>query len=377
MSYLLPNYQRANREFVSGKGGYLVDTEGKQYLDFSSGIGVANLGYDHPKVKQAIARQLDALWHTPNLYQNSLQEKVASQLIGTQNYQAFFCNSGTEANEAALKLIRKASGKEKIITFKNSFHGRTFGSMSATGQDKIHSGFGKIVPGFVYLPYNELSAFEAAIDEEVGGVLLELIQGEGGVLPADKAWIEGVAKICRTKNIILAVDEVQTGIGRTGTLFLTEQYEVEPDIITLAKGLGNGVPVGALLATKELATFFGPGTHGSTFGGNLLAMSAASAVLSVIAEPDFLNDVKRKGDVLRALLEEELLSMENVVAIRGIGFMLGIEVNVSPTEVVEKMAKKGVIALTAGQTVIRLLPPLTLSVAQLKSGVALLKESLD
>lgn len=376
MSYLLPNYQRANREFVSGAGGYLIDSEGQQYLDFSSGIGVANLGYDHPRVKAAVTDQLEKLWHTPNLYQNSLQEQVAAQLIGEKNYQAFFCNSGTEANEAALKLIRKASGKAKIITFIDSFHGRTFGSMSATGQAKIHGGFGAIVPGFVYLPYNDLEAFEAALDEAVGGVLLELIQGEGGVLPADPEWVKAVQRSCQEKGILLAVDEVQTGMGRTGTLYLSEQYELMPDIITLAKGLGNGLPVGAMLAKKELAIYFGPGTHGSTFGGNLVAMSAASAVLGQLSESDFLTCVKRKGDVLKALLEEELLPLATVVDVRGIGFMIGVEVTLPPSEVVETMAQAGVVALTAGHNVVRLLPPLTLTVEQLKTGVAVLKESL-
>lgn len=376
MSYLLPNYQRANREFVSGSGGYLIDGEGQQYLDFSSGIGVANLGYDHPTVKEAVAKQLEKLWHTPNLYQNSLQEQVAEQLIGEKNYQAFFCNSGAEANEAALKLIRKASGKAKIITFIDSFHGRTFGSMSATGQTKIHGDFGAIVPGFVYLPYNDLVAFEAALDDEVGGVLLELIQGEGGVLPADQEWVTAVQKSCQEKGILLAIDEVQTGMGRTGTLYLSEQFGITPDIITLAKGLGNGLPVGAMLATKELAGAFGPGTHGSTFGGNLVTMSAASAVLTALAAPDFLADVKRKGHVLKALLEEELLPLEKVVDIRGIGLMIGIEVTIPPSEVVEAMAQAGVVVLTAGHNVVRLLPPLTLTVEQLKTGVAILKESL-
>ncbi|MBP1041943.1 acetylornithine transaminase [Vagococcus sp. BWB3-3] len=376
MSYLLPNYQRANREFVSGAGGYLIDSEGQQYLDFSSGIGVANLGYDHPRVKAAVTGQLEKLWHTPNLYQNSLQEQVAAQLIGEKNYQAFFCNSGTEANEAALKLIRKASGKAKIITFIDSFHGRTFGSMSATGQAKIHGGFGAIVPGFVYLPYNDLEVFEAALDEAVGGVLLELIQGEGGVLPADPEWVKAVQRSCQEKGILLAVDEVQTGMGRTGTLYLSEQYELMPDIITLAKGLGNGLPVGAMLAKKELAIDFGPGTHGSTFGGNLVAMSAASAVLGQLNESDFLTCVKRKGDVLKALLEEELLPLATVVDVRGIGFMIGVEVTLPPSEVVETMAQAGVVALTAGHNVVRLLPPLTLTVEQLKTGVAVLKESL-
>lgn len=376
MSYLLPNYQRGDREFVSGDGGYLVDADGQQYLDFSSGIGVTNLGYNHPKIKAAVAQQLEKLWHTPNLYQNSLQEQVASQLIGDNQYQAFFCNSGTEANEAALKLIRKASGKSKIITFIDSFHGRTFGSMSATGQTKIHGDFGAIVPGFVYLPYNDLAAFEAALDDEVGGVLLELIQGEGGVLPADLAWVTAVQTSCQEKGILLAIDEVQTGMGRTGTLYLAEQYGLTPDIMTLAKGLGNGLPVGAMLAKTDLAAAFGPGTHGSTFGGNLVAMAAASAVLKELAEPDFLNGVLRKGHVLLALLEEELLPLEKVVDVRGIGFMVGIEVTIPPSQVVEAMAQAGVVALTAGHNVVRLLPPLTLTVEQIKTGVAVLKESL-
>ncbi len=255
MTKLFSNYKRAAIDFASAQGNYLTDTTGKTYLDFSSGIGVTNLGY-HPHVNQALTEQVGKILHQPNLYHNQLQEDVADLLIGDKDYLAFFCNSGAEANEAAIKIARKASGKQEIITFQNSFHGRTFGSMSATGQDKIKQGFGEGVPHFSYAIFNDIDSVKALASEETAAIMLELVQGESGVQPADQDFVKALSDFCKETGIYLIVDEVQTGIGRTGKLFAYEHYDIEPDIFTLAKGLANGVPVGAMLAKSSLGELF-------------------------------------------------------------------------------------------------------------------------
>lgn len=288
MTKLFSNYKRAAIDFASAQGNYLTDTTGNTYLDFSSGIGVTNLGY-HPYVNQALTEQVGKILHQPNLYHNQLQEDVAGLLIGDKDYLAFFCNSGAEANEAAIKIARKASGKQEIITFQNSFHGRTFGSMSATGQDKIKQGFGEGVPHFSYAIFNDIDSVKALASDETAAIMLELVQGESGVQPADKDFVKALADFCKETGIYLIVDEVQTGLGRTGKLYAYEHYDIEPDIFTLAKGLANGVPVGAMLAKSSLGEAFSYGSHGSTFGGNKLAMAAAKATLEVMLVPGFLD----------------------------------------------------------------------------------------
>lgn len=376
MTKLFSNYKRAAIDFASAHGNYLTDTTGKTYLDFSSGIGVTNLGY-HPHVNQALTEQVGKILHQPNLYHNQLQEDVASLLIGDKDYLAFFCNSGAEANEAAIKIARKASGKQEIITFQNSFHGRTFGSMSATGQDKIKQGFGEGVPHFNYAIFNDIDSVKALANKETAAIMLELVQGESGVQPADKDFVKALSEYCQETGIYLIVDEVQTGIGRTGKLYAYEHYGIEPDIFTLAKGLANGVPVGAMLAKSSLGEAFSYGSHGSTFGGNKLAMAAAKATLEVMLAPGFLDTALENGNKLQAKLQAALSDKETVTTVRGLGYMIGIETTGNLGELVQAARDKGLIVLTAGTNVIRLLPPITLSDAEIEKGVTILSEIFD
>lgn len=373
MTKLFQNYKRAAVEFVKAEGNYLFDQDGKKYLDFSTGIGVTNLGF-HPEVKAALQKQSEEIWHTPNLYLNSLQEEVAGKLIGDKDYLAFFANSGAEANEAAIKIARKATGKQEIITFVNSFHGRTFGSMSATGQDKIKDGFGDVVPHFSYAIYNDLDSVKSLVTDDTAAIMLELVQGESGVRPADKDFVTALSAFCQETGILLIVDEVQTGMGRTGKLFSFEHYGIEPDIFTLAKGLGNGVPVGAMLAKEKLGFAFSYGSHGSTFGGNKLVMSAASSVLDIMLADGFLPQAFDNGNYLQAELKKVLTGNAKVTDVRGLGYMIGIETTENLAELVEKARDKGLIVLTAGTNVIRLLPPLTLTKEEIDQGVAILAE---
>ena len=376
MTKLFSNYKRAAIDFASAQGNYLTDTDGKTYLDFSSGIGVTNLGY-HPHVNQALTEQVGKILHQPNLYHNQLQEDVADLLIGDKDYLAFFCNSGAEANEAAIKIARKASGKQEIITFQNSFHGRTFGSMSATGQDKIKQGFGEGVPHFSYAIFNDIDSVKVLASEETAAIMLELVQGESGVQPADKDFVKALSDFCKETGIYLIVDEVQTGIGRTGKLYAYEHYDIEPDIFTLAKGLANGVPVGAMLAKSSLGGAFSYGSHGSTFGGNKLAMAAAKATLEVMLAPGFLDTALENGNKLQEQLQAALSDKETVTTVRGLGYMIGIETTGDLGELVQAARDKGLIVLTAGTNVIRLLPPITLSDTEIEKGVAILSEIFD
>ena len=376
MTKLFSNYKRAAIDFASAQGNYLTDTDGKTYLDFSSGIGVTNLGY-HSSVNQALTEQVGKILHQPNLYHNQLQEDVAGLLIGDKDYLAFFCNSGAEANEAAIKIARKASGKQEIITFQNSFHGRTFGSMSATGQDKIKPGFGEGVPHFSYAIFNDIDSVKTLASDETAAIMLELVQGESGVQPADKDFVKALADFCKETGIYLIVDEVQTGLGRTGKLYAYEHYDIEPDIFTLAKGLANGVPVGAMLAKSSLGEAFSYGSHGSTFGGNKLAMAAAKATLEVMLIPGFLDTALENGNQLQAKLQAALSDKETVTTVRGLGYMIGIETTGNLGELVQSARDKGLIVLAAGTNVIRLLPPITLSDAEIEKGVALLSEIFD
>ena len=376
MTKLFSNYKRAAIDFASAQGNYLTDTTGKTYLDFSSGIGVTNLGY-HSSVNQALTEQVGKILHQPNLYHNQLQEDVAGLLIGDKDYLAFFCNSGAEANEAAIKIARKASGKQEIITFQNSFHGRTFGSMSATGQDKIKQGFGEGVPHFSYAIFNDIDSVKTLASDETAAIMLELVQGESGVQPADKDFVKALADFCKETGIYLIVDEVQTGLGRTGKLYAYEHYDIEPDIFTLAKGLANGVPVGAMLAKSSLGEAFSYGSHGSTFGGNKLAMAAAKATLEVMLIPGFLDTALENGNQLQAKLQAALSDKETVTTVRGLGYMIGIETTGNLGELVQSARDKGLIVLAAGTNVIRLLPPITLSDAEIEKGVAILSEIFD
>ena len=373
MSYLFNNYKRDNIEFVDANQNELIDKDNNIYLDFSSGIGVTNLGFNM-EIYQAVYNQLNLIWHSPNLYLSSIQEEVAQKLIGQRDYLAFFCNSGTEANEAAIKLARKATGKSEIIAFKKSFHGRTYGAMSATGQKKITDQFGPVVPGFKFAIFNDFNSFKSLTSNNTAAVIIEIIQGESGVLPADPLFMKQLNEYCKQKDILIIVDEVQTGIGRTGKLYAHEHYQLSPDIITLAKGLGNGLPIGAMLGKKNLGHAFVYGSHGTTFGGNRLSLAAANQTLSIINDADLLNDVQSKGQFLIENLRKSLVNKRNVIEVRGVGLMVGIEVTNDPSQVVREAKRMGLIILTAGKNVIRLLPPLTITKKQLEKGIEILTE---
>lgn len=376
MSYLFPNYARKDIEFMKGSKNTLTDQAGQSYLDFTSGIGVMNLGYEVPELNEILAEQAKLLWHTPNLYENHLQEEVAEKLANGKDYISYFCNSGAEANEAAIKLARKATGRTKIITFTNSFHGRTYGAMSATAQASIQEGFQPLVPDFVYLPYNEIPSLEQAFDSQTAAIMLELIQGEGGVIPANKEWVQKIVELCKNTGTLLIIDEIQTGIGRTGTLYAYETYQIEPDIFTLAKGLGNGIPVGAMLGKKGLAEAFNPGSHGSTFGGNKLAMSVANKVVEQINQPIFLQDVQEKSKQLFAGLEKLAEKSKKIQAVRGKGLMIGLELSDPETlnQIINDLQINGLLVLKAGKTVLRLLPPLTITPTEIDCGLQILEK---
>ncbi|WP_307893886.1 acetylornithine transaminase [Bacillus swezeyi] len=370
MSHLFQTYSRWNINIKKAKGTIAEDENGKTYLDFVQGIAVCNLGHCPDAVADAIKKQLDDVWHVSNLFKNDLQEKVAEQLT---NHSAgdlvFFCNSGAEANEAAVKLARKYTQKTKIITFKQSFHGRTYAGMAATGQEKIKHGFGPMLTGFHYLPYNEPEAFQTLSgQDDIAAVMLETIQGEGGVIPADREFLQEVQAFCREKQALLIVDEVQTGIGRTGKAFGYEHGGLSPDIITVAKGLGSGFPVGAVIGKKELSEAFSPGSHGTTFGGNMLAMAAANATLNIIFEKSFLEEVSAKGEFLQKELKEKL-QFPCIKEIRGKGLIAGIECEAPVQPLIEDLQKEGLLVLPAGLNVIRLLPPLSVAKNEISEAV--------
>ncbi|EEL74980.1 Acetylornithine aminotransferase [Bacillus cereus AH676] len=286
----------------------------------------------------------------------------------------FFCNSGAEANEAALKLARKHTGKSLVVTCQQSFHGRTFGTMSATGQDKVKEGFGPLLPSFLHIPFNDIKALEEVMNEEVAAVMVEVVQGEGGVIPADLSFLKEIETLCNKFGSLFIIDEVQTGIGRTGTLFAYEQVGIEPDIVTVAKALGNGIPVGAMIGGKELGTSFTAGSHGSTFGGNYIAMAAAKEVLQVSKKPSFLKEVQEKGEYVLEKLQEELQHVGCIQNIRGKGLMIGIECKHEVASFIEQLENEGLLVLQAGPNVIRLLPPLIVTNEELEQAVYIIKK---
>ncbi|MFD1361084.1 acetylornithine transaminase [Lentibacillus salinarum] len=373
MSALFPTYKRFNLSVKQASGTTVEDTDGNTYLDFGAGIGVCNLGHRHPDVQLALENQLNQYWHVSNLYQQPIQEATAKWLIeNSTGDQVFFCNSGTEANESAIKLARKATGKHKIISFKQSFHGRTFGSMAATGQEKIHTGFGPMLESFHYVPFNDRDAVKRAVDGDTAAIMMEMIQGEGGIHMADPDFVQEVAHVCRQNDVLLIIDEVQTGIGRTGKPFAYQHYDISPDIITSAKGLGGGVPIGAMMAKKTLRDAFGPGSHAATFGGNPLAMAAAQAVLKHVFQDDFLHGVTEKGRYLQERLNKSVGDLPVVSSIRGKGLMIGIECTEDVSHKISSLIDKGLLVLNAGPNVIRLLPPLIVSKQEIDVAVQLL-----
>ncbi|WP_163527659.1 acetylornithine transaminase [Halobacillus ihumii] len=374
---LFPTYKRFPLTIESGKGTTVVDDQGNEYLDFVSGIAVCNLGHRPPAVQQAVEEQLDKLWHVSNLYQIPLQQEAAEFLTNVTNLDCvFFCNSGAEANEAAIKLARKHTGREKIITFTNSFHGRTFATMSATGQEKVQEGYGTMLPTFEYLPYNEMEALKDLQGEDIAAIMVEVIQGEGGLVEGTASFLEAVQEKCRKLGALLIIDEVQTGIGRTGAPFAFQQAELDPDIVTAAKGLGSGFPVGAMIGKATLAESFTPGSHGTTFGGNPLAMAAVKATLETIFNYHFLQEVKEKGAFFQEELQLRLLPLSNVQEVRGQGLMIGIEVKGSVPSIIEELRDQGLLAVPAGAQVLRLLPPLNVSYDELQTAVQQLENVL-
>lgn len=362
MSYLFPTYAKWNVEIEKAEGSFVFDAEGKKYLDFVTGIAVCNLGHCPKQVADAVKEQLEKVWHVSNLFYIPLQEEVAKQLVEHSCGDAvFFANSGAEANEAAIKLARKHTGKHKIVTFYKSFHGRTFATMTATAQEKVHNGFGPLVPTFEYLPYNDPDAVAKLQGDDIAAIMLEVVQGEGGVIPAKLEFLQAVEAKCKELEALFIIDEVQTGIGRTGKAFAYQHYGLSPDIITVAKGLGSGFPVGAMIGKKELINSFSAGSHGSTFGGNYLAMAAAKATLDTIFDPSFLKGVEEKGNRLFYGLTECLRDAPIVKSIRGLGLLLGVELNTNVNDVLAPLRQKGFLALPAGSNVLRLLPPLTVA----------------
>jgi acetylornithine/N-succinyldiaminopimelate aminotransferase len=378
MSYLFPTYQRWEIEPEKAAGTILYGKDGQQYLDFTSGIGVCNLGHRPEVVEHAVKQQLELFWHVSNLFPQTIQEETAQKLAeGSGLDCVFFANSGAEANEAAIKLARKATGRTKIITFLQSFHGRTFAGMAATGQDKIKQGFGSMLETFIHLPFNDLEALKTEIDSDTAAVMIEIVQGEGGIHVVTNKFIKEAAKLCAESGVLLIIDEIQTGIGRTGKPFAFQHFGIEPDIITVAKGLGNGLPIGAAIGNLELAEFFGPGSHGSTFGGNPISLAAAKAVMDIIFNEEFLKESSAKGRLLFELLHKELGYMEVVKEIRGLGLMAGIELTVAAQPILADLRKAGLIALPAGEKVIRLLPPLNVTAEDIEKAVSLMKYTIS
>jgi acetylornithine/N-succinyldiaminopimelate aminotransferase len=384
ISPLMTTYNRFPVTLVKGKGSYVWDEEGKRYLDFTSGIATCNLGHTPESVKQKLEEQLQNLWHCSNLYNIPAQQELAAELVENScGDQVFFCNSGAEANEAAIKLARryaqkiKGTKKFEIVTFQQSFHGRTLATLSATGQGKIQEGFLPLMPGFRYLPFNDLEALKDISSEETCAVLLEMVQGEGGVIPANREWIEQLAKTCKENNILLMVDEIQTGMGRTGTLFAYEQYGIEPDVVSIAKGLGSGFPIGAIIAKAEVAQAFDPGSHGSTFGGNPLAVTAGLATVQFIQATNLLDNVKELSEFFYAQLQKVKVKFPIVENIRGKGLLIGMVVPGKAVEMVQKAIAQNVLILTAGPDVVRILPPLTASKEEIIELTVVLEDILQ
>ena len=370
--YLMGTYARQPISIVRGRGTKVYDLEGREYVDFVGGIAVNLLGHGHPDLVLAIQRQAAQLIHTSNLYYTEPQVKLAQALVDHSFAdRVFFCNSGAEANEAAIKLARRYShdkygaGRFEIITMKNSFHGRTMATLTATGQEKVQKGYEPLVPGFSHVPFNHLAELEQAVTDKTAAIMLEPIQGEGGVHVADRDYLKAERELCTQKDILLIFDEVQTGMGRTGTLFAYEQLGVQPDIMTLAKGLGGGVPIGACLARAEVAKAFGPGSHASTFGGNPLACAAALAVFRVLLEGRVLDQARRMGDYLGKGLAECKDRHHVVRDARGLGLLQGLEINMDARLVVAECLKRGILVNATSDRVVRFVPPLIIGQAEI------------
>ena len=376
--YLIGNYTRFPISFEKGEGVYLYDKAGKKYLDMLAGIAVNTLGYNHPALTEAICQQAKKVLHVSNLFYIEPQIEVAKLLVeNSSGDKVFFSNSGAEANEAAIKLARKyfydkGQYRYELITFKGGFHGRTMKTLAATANPAYQEGFEPLPEGFKYAEFNNLDSVKEQLTDKTAGVMVEVIQGEGGVNPVDKTFIEELYLFCKQNDLLLIVDEVQTGIGRTGKLFGYQHFDVEPDIITSAKGLGGGVPIGATIAKKEVASALSPGTHGSTFGGNYLATVSALVVLKEVLKEEFLEKVRENGEYLKEKLRKF------GYPIKGLGLMVGMELpeEISVKDVVRKALDKGLIVGSAGKNTLRFVPPLIIKKEEIDDGIDILTKIL-
>jgi len=377
-SAVLPTYNRAPLSFVKGQGSWLIEENGDRYLDLGAGIAVTSLGHAHPKLVEVLQAQAGDLWHTSNLYNIPAQERLAAQLAeATFADKAFFTNSGAEAMECCLKMARKffshagSPEKNRIIAYKDAFHGRTLGTIAAAGGEKLLGGFGPQLPGFDHVPFGDLEATRAAISDETAAILVEPVQGEGGIVPAQDAFLQGLRGLCDEFGLLLIFDEIQCGMGRTGRLFAHEWSDVAPDIMAVAKGIGGGFPLGACVASAHAAQGMVAGTHGSTYGGNPLACAVGSAVMEIVADAEFLQEVRLKSGLLRQRLEGLVATHPQVFdSVRGLGMMLGLVCKVPNIDVVKAGYDARILTVPGGQNVVRLLPPLNISDQDLNEGVA-------
>ncbi len=376
---LMPTYAHFPVSIEKGNGATFVDSEGNEVIDFGSGIGVNSLGYNNEGWINAVTEQLSKVQHTSNLYYNSTVAEYAEMLTAKTGFnRVFLCNSGAEANECAIKLARKYSfdkygeNRYNIITLVNSFHGRTMATITATGQEHYHQFFNPFVQGFKYVESGNTEDFLKNADDTVCAIILEVVQGEGGVVPTDFEFLKTVEKVCNEKDILLIIDEVQTGMGRTGKLFAYQHAGISPDVVTSAKGIGNGLPMGACLCTEKCANVLTAGTHGTTFGGNPVACAGAKYILSTLTD-EFLNEVTEKGEYIRKKLSE----IEEVESVTGLGMMLGIELKTKNAgEIAKKCSENGLLILTA-KTKLRMLPPLVITKEEIDKGIAILKNIIE
>ena len=373
---ILPTYNRAPMTFVKGEGAWLIEKDGTRYLDLGAGIAVNALGHAHPALVEALTEQAGALWHTSNLYHIPGQQELADRLTGaTFADTVFFTNSGTEACELAVKMARKYwsdtdDPRTEILAFTGSFHGRSSAGIAAAGSEKMTAGFGPLLPGFTHLPFGDHEALRAALTDKIAAVILEPVQGEGGIVPVPDQCLKGLRDLCDETGALLILDEVQCGMGRTGKLFAHEWAGIDPDIMMVAKGIGGGFPVGAVLATESAARGMTAGSHGSTYGGNPLAMAVGNAVTRIVADPVFLDDVNRKASLFRQALEGLVASHPDVFEmVRGSGLMLGLKCKVPNADVVAAGYAAHVLTVPAADNVIRILPPLTITQDELTEAV--------
>jgi len=382
MNHVMQNYGRSPLTLIKGQGSRVWDDQNNSYLDFVSGIAVNIIGHAHPRMVKALSEQVATMLHCSNLYHIPQQTLLADRLCALAGLdRAFFCNSGAEANEAAIKLARKyfydqGSSRRTIITATQSFHGRTMHTLTATGQDKVKIGFDPLPQGFEHVPLNDLAALRAQINSQTAAILLEPLQGEGGVNLADAAYLRDVRALCDEHGMLLILDEIQTGMGRTGKMFAYEHAGICPDILTLAKGLGGGVPIGAMLAAEKVAKSFGPGSHGSTFGGNPMSCTAALTVLEVMEEEALLTNTLQRSQQLFAGLQKLLQGFDALQEIRGQGLLLGLKCHCDVQPIIEACRKHGLLLLAAGPTVLRVLPPLNVSKGEVSEALEILEKSL-